>query len=402
MKLKKLEIHRFRNIRSCLIECGKGIHFISGENGQGKTSVLEAINILSNLRSFREKDLEALIQHGEPLATVKGWFETDGFECELKVELDKSGLRFQKRAFVNGKLIRSAKDYYQTKLTHPAIQFHAISLNPASTDLIHGGPSVRRQYLNQVISVQDPNTLEALTKYQRVIDQKNALLKQGGFDSILLETLNDSLVTWGAKVRAFRLNYLANLAPHFDKYLSTIAPTQSKAWLDYEHRDFKGKIPSFRLDFSGHFNLPTDTVLETQIREELKLAGPLEKAREQALVGPHRDDWAVRTYKSVQASLAEVGSQGEVRSVLLALKLAEIECFTEITTVRPVFLIDDFSSELDSFRRGFLLNFLESADLQVFVTSTEELPSLQSNAGKTTVEARVETKKFRMDQGVCA
>ena len=125
-----------------VIHCGLGIHFIHGLNAQGKTSILEAIYLLSNLRSFRDADLAAIVQSGQSFASVKGLFKLDGStEAELKVDLVQGPKRFEKRAYINQKLSKSALDYFGVKLIHSPIHFHAINLNPTSTDLIRGEPS---------------------------------------------------------------------------------------------------------------------------------------------------------------------------------------------------------------------------------------------------------------------
>ncbi len=366
MKLKTVELREFRNIQHSFIELGHGINTFVGKNGQGKTSLLEAIHLLGNLRSFRESDLSVLIRQGAEATQVHGVFDTDGLRSDLRVELGKPRGRLEKRASVNGKLARSSADYFSQKLAHPAIQFHTVALNPSSTELIHGEPSLRRRMLNQMLSAFDSEGLSVLTQVQRVIDHKSALLKEPNPDSELLHILNLQLIQLGAEVRQKRLFLLMKIAPIFQHFLGIIAPNQRVPKL--------GLKAPYLIQMTGHFDLPSVQDLEDQLHAQLAEKSGLERIRQTALVGPHRDDLVFSVDGPGDLSLAEVGSQGEIRSALLALKLAEIELFRKETPIRPVFLIDDFSSELDEDRRNTLLNYLNQSDLQVFVSSTEDFP----------------------------
>lgn len=374
MKLKKLQIRNIRNIEEIQLTCEEGIHFIHGQNGQGKTTVLESIYILSNLRSFRDSDLATALKYHELAGQIKGFFEIDpNTHAELKVDLIQNSQRFEKRAYVNHKLSKSAADYYGVKLQHSPIQFHAINLNPTSTDLIRGEPALRRNYFNQVISSQNPQYMNILKRYQKFVDQKNALLKDDErWDFSLLKVLNEGIVQEGAKVLAERLKYLSKMVVPVQQFLENIAPKQHRVILGYKSRK--------TLYFTGHFELPSIKNLEENLHQELIELGSQERARRSCLIGPHRDDFifAVQAGKNewnegTSRNLIDVGSQGEIRSFLLALKLAELEEFKTETGVQPVLLIDDFSSELDSNRREFLLNYLKNSGLQIFVTSTDDL-----------------------------
>ena len=314
--------------------------------------------------------MAATLQYGEQAGQIKGAFEIDpGTHAELKIDLIQNPQRFEKRAYVNHKLSKSAADYYGVKLQHSPIQFHAINLNPTSTDLIRGEPALRRNYFNQVISSQDPLYMNNLRRYQKFVDQKNAFLKDDQkWDFSVLKVLNDGLIQEGAKVLHERLKYLSKVVSPVGEFLSNIAPKQHRVILSYKSRK--------PLYFAGHFELPSIKFLEEILHQEILEMSAQERVRRSSLVGPHRDDFlfTVENKSSDQkADLVDVGSQGEIRSFLLALKLAELEEFKNETGVQPVLLIDDFSSELDSNRRGFLLNYLKNSGLQIFVTSTDDL-----------------------------
>jgi DNA replication and repair protein RecF len=378
LKLQNLFIRNIRNIDEVSIPCDRGIHFIYGLNGQGKTSILESVYVLSNLRSFRDHDLHPLLKTGLPSGQIRGDFMIgDVTRAELKVELIQGPGRFEKRAFINQKLSRSAVEYFGLKLNHSPIQFHAINLNPASTDLIRGDPGIRRTYLNQSISSESPEYLDILKHYQKSLDQKNALLKQDGvIDTELLKILNENLALSGAKLIHFRLGFLKKIDQTFVSFLREIAPGQIPIFTGYKTGE--------TLYFTGHFDFPSLLNLVENLHQKLTEKGPIERYRKTSVVGPHRDDlvFKVGTRASpLLPDLVDVGSQGEIRSVLLALKLAELEEFEKATEVKPVLLIDDFSSELDSTRRNFLLRYLKDSDLQIFVTSTDDLSQTLESSG---------------------
>ena len=366
MKLKKLVIKNIRNVDEIHLACDQGIHFIHGSNGQGKTSILESVYLLSNLRSFRDSNLNGLLQRGKEIGQVKGLFDLgEGTEAELRVDLIQNATRLEKRAYINHKLSKSAVDYFGVKLNHSPIQFHAINLNPTSTDLIRGDPALRRNYLNQAISSENPDYLGVLKRYQKILDQKNALLKsEDKFDAQLLRILNENLIQEGMFILHERLKYLQKMGPPIQDFLSKIAPQQHPVNLGYFSKVFDAET----LYFTRHFEVPSIQIIQENLHRKLVVLGTQERVRRSSLVGPHRDDvvFQVGTH-----DLLDVGSQGEIRSLLLALKLSELEEFKRHTGVQPILLIDDFSSELDSNRREFLLNYLKDSGLQIFVTSTD-------------------------------
>jgi DNA replication and repair protein RecF len=276
-------------------------------------------------------------------------------------------------------------EYFGLKSNHSPIQFHAINLNPASTDLIRGDPGIRRTYLNQSISSESPEYLDLLKHYQKSLDQKNALLKQEGrIDGHLLKILNENLALSGGKLILSRLSFLKRIDRIFLSFLQEIAPSQTPVFAAYKTGE--------TLYFNGHFDFPSLQNLVENLHQKMVERGPVERQRKTSVVGPHRDDLMFKVGHRVSPllpDLADVGSQGEIRSVLLALKLAELEEFEKTAGVKPVLLIDDFSSELDSSRRNFLLRYLKDSDLQIFVTSTDDLSQSLESSGTL----------IRMDQG---
>ncbi len=389
MKIEKLTLSNFRNIKRSTFHPSPTLNFLIGQNGQGKTSFLEALSFLSSLRSFREAKAVHAIQWGEQKSeiscslishsTIVGDWKT---ECKIVFQsLDEERSKVSKAAFINEKAFRSSVHYLSERSKHSEMGFHAVVFNPSDHDLVRGDSLSRRNYLNRVIAAEDIEYLKILQKYQRVLDQRNALLKsmERPLQS-LLQGFGESLTHLGALIAFKRLQWLEKLFIPLNQILQKIAPGELSLRLIYRS-NWVPEIKNlsfnnnnlYSVHFTGQGGLGSLELLEQSFRAKLISLEAAELRAGHTLVGPHRDDW---TFFLGEQILKGHGSQGEIRSALLALKLAELELFRSETGHRPVFLLDDFSSELDRNRRLFLLKFLTETDLQTFVTMTEEVSSL--------------------------
>jgi DNA replication and repair protein RecF len=358
-----------------------------GANGQGKTSFVEALSFLSTLRSFRESKACSVIQWGSSDAEISCSVVSEDpsfaeWKTELKVSFHTSDPLRQKAtkvACINDKPYKSSTQYLSQRFGSYQLGFHSIIFNPADHDLVRGDPATRRAYLDRVLSAENVEYLKALQKYQRVLEQRNSLLKaQGPYhpSSPLLASFTDQLCKAGSYLAYQRLSWIQKLNQILDHKLQQIAPRQPTLKLfgvsnwapEVENLSINnGKLQS--IHFTGQGQLPSLELLERSFWDKVSELSTAEWRAGHSLVGPHRDDW---TFFLGDQVLKGYGSQGEVRSALLALKLSEIELFRNETQHRPLFLLDDFSSELDSERRSFLIRFLENTDLQTFVTTTED------------------------------
>jgi len=385
MKLKELRLRNFRNWESVNFQPGDRLNFIYGNNGQGKTSLIEAIGILSSLRSFRSGKLDDWIRHGSMAAEIFGkiYQEPRGndfsWETDLKISFQKDALeqKFKKAAFINNKPYKSALGYLSQRYGSVGLGFHCVIFNPADHDLIRGDPSERRAALDRMISAECFDHLKDLQKYQKTLEQKNSLLKNDhhSSSSLLIKSYEDQMIEYGCRITARRLNWLNQALPRIQKTLSQIAPTQSEISIEIRSK-WAGvsELKSKKFDdltpihFSGQSTVPSIELLKSRFEESLNANRKLEMLNKHSLVGPHRDDWQFTLRGNL---LSSHGSQGEIRSVLLALKLSEVAQFQETCGHLPLFLLDDFSSELDGLRRTYLLDFLETSGLQVFITTTD-------------------------------
>lgn len=407
MRIERLRISNFRNLRSVEIEPDRGLNLFLGNNGQGKTSVLEAVSLLASLRSFRDSKAQDWIQNGQSRSDLDAWLVPDEgqdaqswrslFHVDLETEegqIAPTQRPIKKVVEINGKRVRNGAGYLKQKFGAAELAFHTISFNPSDHDLIRGEPAQRRSHLDRVISAEDAEYLEKLIKYNKLVDQRNALLREPGgrFGGVFREfTL--PLITLSAELLRARLLWIEKNHEIIRKIAAQIAPDQAPLQLSYvskrvENRTRENSEKNNEIGilsgahFAGQHPLPSLEVLEKWMESRFAAVEAEELRQGVTLLGPHRDDWVVG---SQQSSLKGRGSQGEVRTALLALKLGEIESFQAATGHRPVLLLDDFSSELDLRRRQYLMEFIESTRLQVFVTSTESsgLPG----------------KKFRVEAG---
>ena len=405
MKLEKLRVRNFRNWSSGEFNPSEGLNFIFGSNGQGKTSLLEAVGLLSSLKSFRTHRLEELIQRGSDEAEIEALLVRSNqlspgessdyrWECRVKVVLqrDSSTGRCRKVAFINGKPYKSAMGYLSQRYGEVGLGFHSVVFNPSDHDLVRGEPAYRRAVIDRIVAAENLDHLQNVQRFQKVLDQRNALFKsESPIDFRVLDGFTEPLVELGSRVTQARWAWFESASELIRSVAKTIAPSQQDVGVSYSSKwaphDGK-KISNFNelaiRHFTGQCKTPSLELFKHTFAENLAQYRALELRNRTTLVGPHRDDWH---FTLGEQSLQAHGSQGEVRSALLAFKIAEVNRFQLNCGHAPLFLLDDFSSELDEQRRNFLLGFLESSQLQVFVTTTDQSVS----AGK----------RFEVSEGSC-
>jgi DNA replication and repair protein RecF len=383
MRVENLVIRDFRNIREMSFRPDGHMNVLLGANGQGKTSVLEALGYLSTLQSFRGSKAPEVIRWGaerSEVACTLAVGASEDWRTELKVSFiltDPGQRKAKKLAYINDKPFHSSTQYLSQRFGQFELGFHAVVFNPSDHDLVRGDPGTRRSFLDRVLVAEDVEYLKAIQRYQRLLEQRNAILKNDVRSSRdVMFGFTEPLVQQAAILVLKRLEWIQRLSERLNDTVQRIAPKQPFLRLIYLSNwvpSIEGfSIPNGNLgaaNFAGHGHLPSLELLEQAFWQRLSELEAAEWRAGHSLVGPHRDDWAFFFGEQV---LKGHGSQGEVRSALLALKLSEIELFRNRTGHRPIFLLDDFSSELDRDRRSFLFRYLTETDLQVFVSTTED------------------------------
>jgi DNA replication and repair protein RecF len=392
LRITQIKLTNIRNFSELVWHPGKKLNFLVGENGQGKTSVLEAIHFISDLRSFRNAKAEEIQQWRKSFSEIEVEIADQDWKTVLRIVFEKSESippRVQKTVSINGKILRSSTEYLKARTRSYGMGFHTIAFNPSDHELIRGEPALRRAYLNQSMSAWSASYIDLLKDYQRALEQRNKTLKDWDFrpSHELLESFTEQCIDKGSEIVWMRLKYLHELAPLLRRYISHVAPLQPDISICY----YSGFLVDSNVHFTGQQGVLSLETIKTEFTQKIIQLGPQERRSKTTLVGPHRDDWGMFLGPE---PLKGFGSQGETRSALLALKLSESELYMTETGMKPVFVLDDFSSELDKNRRLLLLNYLRTAETQVFVTTTEE--SLFATAGES--QSRL-GKTVRVSQG---
>jgi DNA replication and repair protein RecF len=339
MKIQRIQIHSFRNIVSAELFPGERFNIIVGNNAQGKTNILESIFLLGTMKSFRMVKNADLITYNSPYAVVKGWGERDGIVREITLSISTSG----KKAFVDQKPVVRPADFFGT--------INTVVFSPEDIAMIRGLPEMRRRYLDRAIFSGDTGYLSVHHEYFKILKNRNALLKKGETEGLHVWT--ERLADAGARLMEKRESFIGEIQELFKEYYRSIAGLNEDAVLRYQSRITEKNRSRSSL---------CDALCQALIKNSSE-----ELRRGTTLYGPHRDDLECRLNDK---PLNHHGSQGEQRSFILALKMAEIEYLRKRWGNPPILLLDDMTSELDRNRSGNLMGFLKEKDMQVFITTT--------------------------------
>jgi DNA replication and repair protein RecF len=351
--LERLRIHRFRNYTEQSVEFGRAINVVGGRNAQGKTNLLEAVATLLLTRSPRASTSADVVAWGSDEALVEARVLRPAADRTLAVRFrrDAASGRVTRTATVDGSP-RPARDLLGLC---PVVLFW-----PEDLQLVKAGPDGRRRLLDVVLSQLDPRAAADLLRYRHVLEQRNTLLRQvraGTGQAAALDGFTHELVESGARIQVARAELVRELVPHGREALAQIGGGEELG-LRY--------LPDGGMDPDADRDAAADA-----LRRTLAARRDEEIARGATLAGPHRDDLELLIGGRPARTAA---SQGQQRSIVLALKLAEVRHIASRAGVMPVLLLDDVLSELDPVRRRDLLASLASAGLQTLITSSEPLP----------------------------
>ncbi|RMF92146.1 MAG: DNA replication/repair protein RecF [Nitrospinota bacterium] len=357
MFLKEICLRHFRNYAELVWSPSPTINILWGDNGQGKTNLLEAIYVLGNLRSFRTGRREDLIRWGTSRAYIKGILQHPLYTRDLVVEviLEGKGRRLQ----VNGK--------EPTRLGEFLGLVSTFLFFPDSLLLIKGGPQERRRFFDRGIYNLHPWYLELVQRYNHALRQRNTLLKSpSSRNASLLDVWTSQYVELGTAIIGERIRYLHHLSKDLEEVKGEFFPEQHSLSLCY-HSSL-GCVFRFPLSREEGNKEQWQHRIRTRFVQQLKRREQEEQRQGQSLIGPHRDDvqflWG-------QHNLRFYGSQGEQRLTVFLVTLAMVRNFTRHTELSPIILFDDVISELDSRRRQIIFDFLTQTGQQVFLTTAE-------------------------------
>jgi DNA replication and repair protein RecF len=347
MRLTWLELRNFRSYAELRFEPGEGVNVLVGDNGTGKTSVLEAIGYLASLASFRGAPDGSLISDGATEAIVRGQFVAGERGSLIEAELPVDGRR---RVLLDGKRPKGRAEV--------AERVALVAFLPDDLDLVKRGPAYRRDYVDDAAIQLWPTAAAEQAEYDRTVRQRNALLRREGrhADVTTLDVLDERIARLGATMLRRRLDTLALLEPVVAGLYGDLA-------------DHPGEV-RWRYQAAGLGEPAADASageLETMLAEGLAAARRTDLDRRTTTVGPHRDEVLMMIDGRDVRTRA---SQGEQRSMALGLRVSLYRMLTERRGTPPVLLLDDVFSELDPGRGDRLVEQLPSG--QVFVTSARE------------------------------
>lgn len=344
MNIKQLSLHHYRNYHDLSLTFESGLTILTGENAQGKTNLLEAIFLLSLAKSHRTSHDQEMIQWQQEAARVEALIQTAHYTFPLELQLNKKGK------------IAKFNHLEQAKLSFFIGKLNTILFAPEDLQLIKGSPSLRRRFMDSELGQSHPIYLNVLMEYQRLLKQRNSYLKQFGrsfqFDTLYFDILTEQLVEKAVSLIEHRLTFVESL----QKIANPI------------HQDLSNQ----RDDLSIHYISSTSKVdyaqsssIQSALLEQYHVIQLREKEQGTTLIGPHRDDLMFE----LNGKKAQFfGSQGQQRTIVLSLKLAEIDLMHQLSGEYPVLLLDDVLSELDDARQHILMNHIENK-VQTFLTT---------------------------------
>lgn len=336
MWVKKIELKNFRNYKNQKLELNKNINVLYGENAQGKTNIIESIFLCSMGKSFRAKKDKEMIKLDEDSCSVEVEYEKSDREGKIKIEIGN-----KKNIFVNDIKIK--------RLSELLGKINIVIFTPDDIEIIKGGPDQRRKFLDIMISQLRPNYIHILSLYQKTIEQRNNYLKQikeEQKDENLLEIWDEKLAEYAIKICEYRKEFIEKLQPKMEKLHKEITNNKEEIKIEYVTECLDKKI---YLDL-------------------LKERRKLDILKGFTTKGVHRDDFVI--YINGR-QLNVYGSQGQQRTSILTLKLAELNLIYDEIGEYPILLLDDFMSELDKSRRESLVQHIK--ETQVIITCTDKL-----------------------------
>lgn len=335
MYIQTLGLSNFRNYESLQIDFSKDTNILYGDNAQGKTNILEALYMAATTKSHRGVRDRDLIRFGQTEAHIRTVVIKNGVDYRIDIHL-RAGR--SKGIAINGQRIKRASDLIGL--------LHIVFFSPEDLGIVRNGPSERRNFLNAELCQLDGTYMQDLSRYNRALEQRNKLLRDAADFPQLLNTLDvwdEQLVTYGTRITGRRAEFISDLNEIIGDIHAKISGGRETLQISYE--------PSSGTD---------------DFEKKLRDARTRDSRMRSTSVGPHRDDFSFIGKDDID--LRRFGSQGQQRTCALSLKLSEIELVTKRIGDRPVLMLDDVLSELDSKRQNDLLNTI--GGIQTFITCT--------------------------------
>lgn len=334
MIIKSLEIADYRNYDSLHIDFSSGTNILYGDNAQGKTNILEAIYMSATTKSHKGTKDKDVVNFRKEEAHIRTYLEKEGIETRVDMHLRKNK---SKGIAIDGQKIKKAAQLLGL--------LNVVFFSPEDLSIIKNGPAERRRFVDMELCQLDQFYLYNLNNYNKIVNQRNKLLKDMYFNPSLRDTLNiwdSQLISFGSKIIERRQLFVEQL----NEIILEI------------HRKLSGGRENLVIQYEPD-------VLIDEYEKKMSLNQERDVKLKQTSTGPHRDDFS---FVVGDIDIRKFGSQGQQRTAALSLKLSEIELVKKMTRDNPVLLLDDVLSELDSSRQNYLLNSI--GDIQTIITCT--------------------------------
>ncbi|NVO01449.1 MAG: DNA replication/repair protein RecF [Bacteroidetes bacterium] len=343
MYLRQLSVINFKNYAEKELDFCTKINCFVGNNGVGKTNLLDAIYYLSFCKSYFNSIDSQNISHGEDFFVIQGVYTSSNDE-EKTDEIYCAQKRNHRKVF------KINKKEYERLADHIGL-FPLVMISPADSDLIYDGSEHRRKFLDSAISQFDKAYLDNLINYNKVVSQRNALLKKfyelKSFDKASLEIWDEQMIKYGQRIYDKRVHFLTEFLPLFRNYYKLISNSRENVDIIYDSQLNEN---------------PFETVLNKAIDKDRIL--------QYSTAGPHKDDLS---FKIDDFPAKKFGSQGQQKSFIIALKLAQFDYIKSLKGYKPILLFDDIFDKLDNLRVEQLMKLVSDNNYgQVFITDTQE------------------------------
>jgi DNA replication and repair protein RecF len=372
MKVGNVRLENFRNHQHTVLHLGPGVNVLLGNNGQGKTNILEAISCLGLTKSFYAANDATLVRLGQDIFEIEGTVADDaGLEYGIRVTYSKELLE---KAFV-------INDVRIERLASVIGMFPTVILSPENSAITFGGPADRRRFIDLLLSQLSRTYFDDLLEYRQILRQRNRILADGKHDGVrndVLEPWNHSLATYGARIIQKRVHFIKEFSGYVVRSYGDLVDAREVPSLEYST-----SVETGTEEVSARITELMLAELERKRSEEIR--------RGLSLVGPHRDELLLQLNGT---SLQKYASQGQHKTFLIALKIAEFFYLKEKRNETPILLLDDVLSELDENRSKRLLGHIAELG-QTIITTTDESPF------HDTIPWGHEHRKFHVEQGTC-
>ncbi len=344
MYIEQLSILNFRNYKKLDLKFSPNVNIILGDNAQGKTNLVESLYVLGFGKSFRTTQDKDLILMSEMFTHVSA-----------KVKKDDRDLKFDFKYNQKQKKEIKINDVPLHKLSELIGELNIVIFSPEDLQLIKGTPALRRKYIDKSISQIYPYYYRLLIDYNKVLKQRNNLLKQKDVEK-QIDIWDEQLSDFGAKIMKYRLEFLEELKIICNDIHYKISQNKEHLKIDY----ISNYLPKNLGESDVYDKIYSGMLMNLKSRLNLDIR------RGYTSVGPHRDDLL---FFINERESKKFGSQGQVRTIALSLKLSEITIIKKILNENPILILDDVLSELDHTRQNELINYI--SDIQTFITTTE-------------------------------